>query len=195
MSDPLRQLGHAAAIAISAVVLTNCASVRVYAYLERGANLTRYHTYNWASDDRLSTGDPRLDNNSFFLERLQSDVERLLTARGFGKITTATPDVWLHYHASIDQRLDVDGADRKHGDCKDCPPTVYDAGTLMLDFVDARTNKLAWRGWAEGSLDGAIDNQDWMEQRIDEAVTRILTRLPRRLPPALPSQSELEQSQ
>jgi hypothetical protein len=58
---------------------------------------------------------------------------------------------------------------------------VYDAGTLLIDLVDARTNRLVWRGWAEGSVDGVIDNQEWMEARIDEAVTRILERLPRRL--------------
>ena len=117
-----------------------------------------------------------------------------MTAREFEKVTTATPDVWLHYHASINQRLDANGADRPHGECEDCTPSVYDAGTLMLDFVDARTHRLVWRGWAEGRFDGAIDNQDWMEQRIDEAVARILARLPRRLPPSPPRQSQLEQS-
>jgi hypothetical protein len=50
---------------------------------------------------------------------------------------------------------------------------------LLLDFIDARTNQLAWRGWAEGGFDGAIDNQDWMEARIDAAVGKILARLPR----------------
>jgi uncharacterized protein DUF4136 len=58
---------------------------------------------------------------------------------------------------------------------------VYDAGTLFVDLVDTRTNRLVWRGWAEGSVDGVIDNQEWMEQRIDHVVTRILQRLPRGL--------------
>jgi hypothetical protein len=186
-----RRLGDSAAIAISVLMLTGCASMRVNSYLERGTDLTRYHTYNWAADDRLSTGDPRLDNNSFFRERLQADVEKQLTTRGFEKITAGTPDVWLRYHARIRQQVDVNGADREYSDCDDCMPSVYDAGTLMLDFVDARTNRLAWRGWAEGSLDGAIDNQDWMELRIDEAVVLILARLPRRPSSSLPRVSEL----
>ena len=46
-------------------------------------------------------------------------------------------------------------------------------------FVDTRTNRVVWRGWAEGSVDGVIDNQQWLEQRVDEAVRRILARLPR----------------
>ena len=32
-------------------------------------------------------------------------------------------------------------------------PYVYEAGTLLLDFVDTRTNRVVWRGWAEGSVE------------------------------------------
>ena len=55
---------------------------------------------------------------------------------------------------------------------------MYDAGTLVIDLVDARTNKLVWRGWSEGNVEGVVNNQRWMEERIDEAVTRIFERLP-----------------
>jgi Domain of unknown function (DUF4136) len=52
-------------------------------------------------------------------------------------------------------------------------------GHDQLDLVDAPTDTLVWRGWAEGSIQGAIDDQTLMEERIDEAVARILARLPR----------------
>ena len=175
------RLGRLAAVAISALTLTGCATMNVSSFVERRIDFTQYHTYNWGPDDQLATGDPRLDNNPFFLERLQTDVEKQLATRGFEKATSGAPELVLHYHASVNQRLDVTGADQKYGYCDDCKAYVYDAGTLLLDFVDTRTNKLVWRGWAEGSMDGAIDNQEWMEKRIDEAVTRILERLPRRL--------------
>jgi hypothetical protein len=48
----------------------------------------------------------------------------------------------------------------------------------VLDFVDPATNKLVWRGWAEGSIDGVIDRQERMEEIIDLAVGRILERFP-----------------
>lgn len=177
---PPPRLGRLAALAISALTLTGCASMNVSSYVERGIDFTRYHTYTWAADPQ-ATGDPRLDNNPFFHERVQADVEKQLATRGFEKTTSGTPELLIHYHASINQRMDVSGADRKYGYCDDCKPYVYDAGTLLLDFVDARTNKLVWRGWAERSMDGVIDNQEWMEEEIDEVVTRILERLPRRL--------------
>ena len=32
-----------------------------------------------------------------------------------------------------------------------------DEGTLVIDMVDARTNRLIWRGWAIDSLSGILD--------------------------------------
>ena len=99
----------------------------------------------------------------------------------FEKRESGAADVLIHMHARIDQRIESDAIDREYARCdvSDCRPFVYEAGTLLLDFIDTRTNQLAWRGWAEGGFDGAIDNQDWMEARIDDAVAKILARLPR----------------
>ena len=115
-----------------------------------------------------------------FLERLQTDVDTQLAAKGFERTTSAMPDLLLHYHANTWQQLDASAVDlKRYGLCADCQPSLYAAGTLLLDFVDARTNKLVWRGWAEGGFDNAIDDQGRMEHKIDQAVTKILQRLPR----------------
>lgn len=177
----LRLVRLAAAVAISALALMGCATMNLSSHAERGLDFAQYRTYDWGPADALPIGNPRLDNNPFFHQRVQADVEKQLATMGFEETTSGTPDLLIHYHASINQRLDVSGADRKYGYCDDCKPYVYDAGTLLLDFVDARTNKLVWRGWAERSMDGVIDNQEWMEEEIDEVVTRILERFPRRL--------------
>ena len=57
----------------------------------------------------------------------------------------------------------------------------YEAGTLVLDLVDNRTNRLVWRGWAQETVEGVLDNEDEMARQIDEAVTRMMARLPPRL--------------
>ena len=47
-------------------------------------------------------------------------------------------DVLIHMHARIDQRIESDAIDREYARCdvSDCRPFVYDAGTLLLDFID-----------------------------------------------------------
>jgi hypothetical protein len=176
----LSRLIRFATVALSALALTGCIPARVNSTLERGTDLSRYRTYNWGPTDSWTTGDPRLDNNPFFQELVLGYVDRQLFARGFEKTASETPDLRVHYHASVAQRIDVNLIDAEYGFCDrhDCPPYVYEAGTLVLDFVDTRTNTVVWRGSAEVSVDGVIDNQQSLEQRVDEAVRRILARLP-----------------
>ena len=174
------RVNRCAVAAIGALMLTACASLTVRSYSAPEFNFTEYQTYNWGPADAAATGDPRLDNNPFFRERLQADVERQLATRGLEKTASGIPDLLIHHHESVEQRIAVPAVDREHGTCRDCRPTIYEAGTLTIDFVDTRTNRLVWRGWAEGAVDGVIDDQEWMEQKIDEAVIRILARLPQR---------------
>jgi hypothetical protein len=55
---------------------------------------------------------------------------------------------------------------------------VYEAGTLVLDVVDARTNRVIWRGWAQHGVEDALDNPDKMARQIHEGVTRMLAAFP-----------------
>ena len=170
-----------AGMSMLVLACAGCATMPVNSYLERDADFSRYRSYAWAERGAFATGDPRLDNNRFFTQRVEEAVDMQLAARGFEKASAGTADVLLHIHARVDQRIDTATFDLIDGHCIDdeCRPEVYDTGTLMVDFMDRRTNRLAWRGWAERSLDGVVDDQKWMEATIDKTVVRILARLPR----------------
>jgi hypothetical protein len=177
-----------AAAAISALALSGCATMTVSSHVQRGLDFSQYRTYDWGPADALPTGDPRLDKNPFFRDHVEGAVEKQLAARGFSRSTSGTADLLLHYHASITQRIDVNGVDRGYGYyCYggDCHARVigYEAGTLVLDVVDTRTNRVIWRGWAQDSVEDVIDNQDKMARKINQAVTRMLGRFPREIQP------------
>lgn len=169
------------ALAVAVLTLSGCAARSVESYAQRGIDLRQYHTYSWGPAGALSTGDPRLDNNEIFDKRVRTEVEQALARRGFEKATTGMPDLLVHYHANFTQEIDASALDWSAEYCAtaDCRAYVYDAGTLFIDLVDARANTLVWRGWAEGSVDGAIDNQNVMDAQINAAVTKILQKLPR----------------
>src|SRR5262245_27223340 len=88
-----------AALASVAGVLAGCATMKVRSFAERGADVTRYRTYAWDTTDPQSTGDPRLDNNPFFRERVQVAADREMSAHGFEKAQNGRPDLTLHIHA------------------------------------------------------------------------------------------------
>lgn len=179
MESP-RRLEFFAALMICALTLAGCAVRSVNSYLERGIDLSVYKRYSWGPADRTRTGDPRLDTNQIFQDRVQAAVEKQLATRGFEKATSESPDLLVHYHASIEQRIDLRDAEPSTP-CPDCKPFVYDAGTLVVDLAEARTNRLIWRSWSEENVEGVIDNQRWLEERIDEAVTEIFKGLPARI--------------
>jgi hypothetical protein len=170
---------------VAAITLTGCAStMTVSSHVESGIDFGRYQTFDWGPADELPAGDPRLDRNPFFKDHLQGAIEKEMTLHGIRLADRGTaPDLRIHYHASVNRRLSVNGVDRKLGDCAgaNClaEVTEYDAGTLVLDIVDARTNRVVWRGWSQDTVEGVIGDNKKMERQIDEAVPRMLARLPK----------------
>lgn len=175
---PLRLI----AAAICAAAATACATMTVSSHVQSGLDFSQYRTYEWGPADTLPTGDPRLDQDPFFQDHMMGAVEKQMAARGYVRSTSEMPDLLIHYHASINQRLDVAGVDRERGYCydDDCNVKVlnYEAGTLVLDIVDRRTNRMIWRGWAQDSVEDVLNNRERMARKINEAVTRMLARLP-----------------
>jgi hypothetical protein len=154
-----------------------CATMRIGSYVERGSDYSKYHTYAWGPADALPIGDPRLDNNPIFRDYLQGAVERGLNRHNLLLVPESTrPDVLIHFHGSVRQVFDVAAADRDHGFgiATDVSVVDYDEGTLVIDMIDARTNRLIWRGWAIDSLSGILDRQDRMEEKLNQAVTKML---------------------
>jgi len=171
----IRRAGFVASFVLSLGSAPACAPIHVHAYTERGTAFT-YRTYTWAPDDAFETGDARLDNNRFFSEQVRASVDRELAGRGFEKTLSGTSDLIVHFHATITEEFEIASTGRfEH--CYNCGATIYEAGTLVIDLVDARTSRLVWRGWVE-KLNPVIDNQDWMEEAIDWAVARIMKKLP-----------------
>jgi hypothetical protein len=155
-------------------------------YVARGIDFSIYRTYDWGPADGLPVGDARLDNNAIFQDHLQGEIDKQLAARGVERALPGTrPDLRIHYHASVERTLEVHEVTAMSGACPsyDCQPRVRDveAGTIVLDFMDASTNQLVWRGWAKDSLDGIIANQGLMERQIDAAVAAMFKELPPRL--------------
>jgi hypothetical protein len=169
----------------SVVTLAGCAThTTVSSHVERGLDLSRYRTFDWGPADALPAGDARLDKNPFFEDRVLGAVEKGLAARGLALATAEAPDLLIHYHATIARRIHVNHAG-SDGYCAqaDCPPEVaeYETATLVLDIIDARTNSLIWRGWAQNNVDEMLKDENRMAQTVEDAVARMLLRLPPKL--------------
>lgn len=157
-----------------------CATMTASAHIERGVTFEDYVTYDWGPADSLPVGDPRLDNNPFFNDQLQGAIEKSLAAKGYERVLQGVePDLLIHYHAAVNQKVDVTRVDNN---CyQNCEPqfSEYEQGTLVVDIVDPKTNRVVWRGWAQDSVTGVIDNQDRLDHKVQEGVAKMMMFLPR----------------
>jgi hypothetical protein len=173
--------GRIAIAAFAAMALTGCATMNVSSHIERGVDFAQFRTWDWGPADALPTGDPRLDNNPFFNDYLQGAVEKAMTRHHYDHVTEGTPDLLLHYHANVSKTFEVNGVDMRNGYCyDDCEPKVieYMQGTIVLDVVSTKTNRVVWRGWSQDSMEGVIDNQDRLKAEINESITRMMKEMP-----------------
>ena len=174
-------------VVVAAVASGCAAAINVSSHRGPDVDWSGYRTFEWAPPDALPTVDPRLDANPVFSDRMHGAVAAGLIEHGWTAAAGNTADVFIHYHANVTTRLDVARIDRAYGSCPggSCPgQTVeYDAGTLVLDFVDARTQRLIWRGWAQTELQELLRDPDRMATTIDQAVTGMLRQLPATVAP------------
>jgi hypothetical protein len=88
----------------------------------------------------------------------------------------------VHYHAAVTGRLEVESRPGQFRDCvgNDCRPQImkYDAGTLVIDIIDASTRQLVWRGWAEHRLEDMLDDPAAVRRRVQNAVSDLFEEFP-----------------
>jgi hypothetical protein len=158
----------------------------VSSHVQPNLRMASYQTFEWGPADSLPTGDPRFDNDSFFKDHMLGAVEKQMAAHGLSHATEGTPsDLLIHYHAVIQTRIDVNRLDRTYGYCYDVECTTrvieYEAGTLVLDVVDRRTNRLIWRGWAQDSVNKMLKDRDHMSTEIARAIDGMFATFPHSL--------------
>jgi hypothetical protein len=141
-----------------------------------------YRTYAWLPTPQGA--DPRV-YNPLVGQRVMDAVDRELASRGYRKVDQ-NPDFNIGWHGAINQKLDVNTVSSAYGYTWDPwyspmgPYTTvneYEEGTLILDVVDAPSNKLVWRGTAQAELSENPSEQQ-RQERTQEAVEKILEKFP-----------------
>ena len=170
--------------ALTALTLTGCATRIVSSHVELGSDFAKYRTYDWGPADALPTGDARLDNNGIVRDYIQGTIEKALAVRRL-RLVSNEPDLLIHWHTTVARELDVDALRREYRrdpNCQggNCSPTIveYEIGTLLIDVIDARTQKLVWRAWARDNFSGVIDDQERLQQTIVSEIGDMMKRFP-----------------
>ncbi len=170
------------------LALAACAPYTIRHDFDPAAPLASYRTYDWYKPKHEKVGDAAPRMGAFNEARVRAAVDRELAAKQVKRETAGDPDVLLDYypvyqnrHYTTHTRVGFGtggygwgvrssiGSSRRH---------TYKEGTIVLQMVDFKTNKLVWEGVAEGALTGLAGNPQDAEAAIGKAVRDLLEEFP-----------------
>ena len=172
------------ALTLAIVAFSSCSSVTVRTDHAPGTNFGRYRTYAFGPPSRNV-----LALSPSIRAQIESSLGQGLAARGLRQ--SARPDFYVAYHVTTREQISVqtfhDWGRWSHGGPRWNSYSLWSGspittsyvhrstvGTLLVDFVDARTDRAFWRGVATATVRGAQSNR----QNIVDAVRRMLENFP-----------------
>lgn len=175
---------------LSLLLANSCSTVyQTYSEEEPGINLRKYRTYDWLERTLVEEDKVSLILSDTTERKIRSTVEAELVRFGFRQCDVE-PDLMLHYHAILKNKeiyyLDWTCDDEewhKYGRCQRVKETNFREGTLIIDFIDARTGNQVWRGVAIGAIDDLSRNA--VDKQVEEAVHKIFKKFPEQPRPGM----------
>ena len=186
--EVLMRISLSILFACVALVFSSCSTVMVETDYDRNADFSKYSSYSLAPAGKGGTLSPSSEN------ALRGALQSGLAAKGL-KQSSGKGDLSVVRHVFAKDKVAVTeyvdwgyrygprggwpygygrygmwyGAPMVYTDVRQ-----YTEGTIVLDFVDNRTNKLVFRGTGRGTLGSPESNA----RKIQEAVTKISAAYP-----------------
>ena len=153
----------------------SCSKVyNVHYDYDNNVNFANLKTYDWMPVPE------RADIDSLDIKRVKKAVNVELEAKGL-EISSDNPDFLIAEHLGSKDKVNVTnwGYGYRGGFWIERGVTVnqIEIGSLILDFVDAKSKELLWRGTAKALIDDAMPPEK-REKLIKEAVQEILKNFP-----------------
>lgn len=174
--------------------ITGCAGLQVHTDYDSALDFSNFKSFSWLEAPVLTTASDGVTDvevnpfavNSMLDARVRAAVERKLEGEGYRPAPEgAKPSFQLQYHVILKDKTRISttagpyyggywGAGRYGGFAGTTQSFDYQEGTLIIDLVDPKTQRIAWRGWAVGNnREGYYD-----EERVVKVVNEILSEFP-----------------
>lgn len=179
-------------LAALAIPLAACSSgPQVQSDFDPSFNFSQLSTYTWAA--RTDAGkDPAVYNN-IVESRVKEAVNQALQAKGFREVSSDA-SFMVAWHGAINQQHSVETVGTSYGygwgwyggyggpgmgyGTSTTYVNSWNEGTLIIDIVDVKENKMVWRGSAQGEMDEHRDDPQAMQQGLNDAVTKMMATFP-----------------
>ncbi|WP_461099884.1 DUF4136 domain-containing protein [Spirosoma luteolum] len=177
------------------LALVSC-SPRVTVDQNNNVNFNKYRTFAWMDSD-VKAGQNPLYYNQIATENVENTVARVLTDKGL-QVASRRPDLLVGYHFFVENKTRTVATPNSpyYGPYlgwgrwgyqgwgpswwgwggQQYVKEDYQAGTLVVDMVDARTRRLVWRG----SIQNAVSDPARIAAQLTREVEKIVEKFPDR---------------
>ena len=170
---PFRPMNRLPLLAlVLAFVLPACSGLKVNSDYDAEADFSVYATFAWlpapvASDEAQARG-----VSEILGERIQRAVDANLATKNMRKVSKAEAQLLVTYHLSVEEKIEFNDPYYAYDRV-----STYEEGTMLIDLIDAKTERLIWRGSAQARIKN-LDSAEQREERIREVVAAILAQYP-----------------
>lgn len=147
------------------------------------ASYAQWHNFAWRNPKDATVKNPILDSG-ILTTRVQDAVTQTLKNRGYSEVAKDRADFYVTYHTAMQLRQEPQsGISFAYGTygpgfntlfLTQPGPQQVKEGSLIIDVIDAKTDKLVWRGW----ITSGLDQSNYSQQAVDKAVQRIFAKFP-----------------
>lgn len=154
------------------VALVACSTMRSSVDYDTTYDFAKLKTYKWIPNPKIE------EKNQLFDKQFRQMMDKALEAKGYS-LTEDDPDFQIAYHGNVQSKVDVTNWGYTYpGWYGGVDVYQYDEGTLITDFVDAKTHNLIYRATVSAEMDQRSTNFERRQQRMQDAVNKILKDFP-----------------
>ena len=169
-----------------------CQSFNVRSDWDPSVAFPSFQRYYWLEPPEREDANPFADN-SLLRKRVRFAIENTLASRGFqASEFRGGADFLVTYSVILEERLKVDNFATSTGVYHRRNYAVgriystssvhaYQESTLIIDFLDPKSDDLLWRGWGTGIV--RTRDRGRRNQNLDKGVTAILDVFPPKVQP------------
>lgn len=186
---------------IALIFISGCSSLSLSTDYDKKIDFSNFKTYRWHADNEHNKASVvYLDH--IMDQRLRSTIDEQLQSKQYTKASSNTEqvDFLINYSIVIEDRADIRTYNNYNGmypgytyragygsygrsvgfgysSGSDTQVTHYKQGTLIIDIINPETDKLIWRGAADGRLPKGTDRKE-RDELAQEYVSKILSDFP-----------------
>ena len=174
-------------VGLMLVLMAGCVSgIKVNNDYDPEADFAIYKQYAWYPSKQSVPADAFV--SELVVNRIERAIDDGLIAKNMQQVPAGKEQFQVRVYLVIEDKLDVQTWNASYGYNRYNDPwgwnagtettvTQYQQGTLIIDFVDAKTHKLVWRGTAASRLRNESSPEE-RQARVNEVVTAILSQYP-----------------